>query len=134
MITLKGKSAAATKAFMVLPMSLITPSVTIIRTWYVWFSGSRVRCDAAKAAACATTARTSTSTKTRTQTRVRTKSRNRSKNKSRNRRRNKSKNRGENKLKNKSKKKSIDKNKSKNAMYKQQEQERLETSKKNIST
>lgn len=54
MITLNGKSAAATNASFVLPMSLITPSVTSMRTWYVWFSGSRLRCDAAKLAAWAT--------------------------------------------------------------------------------
>lgn len=55
MMTLKGKSAAATRASMVLPMSLITPSVTIISTWYFWFSGSRVRSEAATAATCCTT-------------------------------------------------------------------------------
>lgn len=52
MITLNGKSAAATNASMVFAMSQITPSVTIINTEYVWFSGSRVRCDAANAATC----------------------------------------------------------------------------------
>lgn len=34
MMTLKGRSDAATRASMVLLMSLITPSVMIMRTWY----------------------------------------------------------------------------------------------------